>query len=180
MCEPTTLAVIGIGASLVGGAVTYAGIQQQASAQSSAFNYQAQVARNNAVIAQQNAERTQQAGDVAAQNKLIETGQRTAAIRAVAGASGVDANTGSPLNLQESNQKLGTLDALTIRNNAARAAYGYQVQGMSQTAQAGLDVASGANAVTGGQYAGAGSLVGSAGTVSDRWLTYQSRGLLTQ
>src|SRR5215469_15587994 len=103
----STIAYASLAASALGAGVSAYGAQQSASAQQSALNYQAQVARNNATIAEQNAQAATQAGDVAAENKLIETGQRTASIRAAAGASGLDANTGSPLSLQETNQKLG-------------------------------------------------------------------------
>jgi hypothetical protein len=177
---PTAALAAGSLVSTAAGAViSYQGAHQSAAAQSAALNYQAQVARNNATIAAQNAQTATQAGDVAAQNKLIETGQRTSSIRAAAGASGIDANTGSPLALQETNQKLGMLDALTIRNAAARQAYGYRVEGLSETAQSQLSASGASNAATAGAIAGAGSLVGGATDVADKWIIFKNRGLLT-
>lgn len=41
---------------------------------------------------------------------------------------GVDVNKGSAMDVQADAAYLGELDALTIRNNAAKEAYGYQVQ----------------------------------------------------
>lgn len=57
--------------------------------------------------------------------------QTTAAIgtqRAGFAANGVDVNSGSAANIQDDTAQLGEFDALTIRNNAAREAWGYRTQ----------------------------------------------------
>lgn len=48
--------------------------------------------------------------------------------RAAIGASGVDVNYGSSVDVQADAAYLGELDALTIRTNAGREAWGYKVQ----------------------------------------------------
>ena len=57
-------------------AASVAGTLQSANAQSNALQYQAQVARNNATIANEYATRSLQAGDVQAENAMEETSQR--------------------------------------------------------------------------------------------------------
>ena len=54
------------------------------------------------------------------------------------GASGVDVNTGSSVDVRAGETKLGMLDALTIRANAARKAYGYNVAATGAEAESGL------------------------------------------
>lgn len=91
-------------------------------------DYQAQVARNNAIITQQNADYERAAGEVAAGAKLFETGAVVSKQRAAQGASGVDVNRGSAVDVQASTRQLGALDAATIMHNALRKVYGYGVE----------------------------------------------------
>ncbi len=168
-----TAAIAGIAASAIGTGVSMYGAAQSASAQSAAANYQAQVAANNALIAKQQAAATTQAGDISAQNTLMAAGQRTSAIRAAAAASGVDANTGTPVSLQSDSAKLGMLDALTVRNNAARQAYSQQVTATGDTAQSQLYSAELQQAMTAGQIGAFGSLLSGASNVASKWQLYQ-------
>ena len=75
-----------------------------------------------------------QAADAIARGKEAELRQRTAtrqfrgSQRAGLGAQGIALDSGSALDVQEETVALGELDALTIRNNARREAYGYRVQ----------------------------------------------------
>jgi len=90
-------------------------------------------------------------------------------IRASAGAAGVDPNFGSPVRLQTSAADVGELDAETIRNNAARQAYGFRVQGTDFTAQAQLDSMQAQNALTAGNLQSFSSIVGGAGAFAEKW-----------
>lgn len=168
-----TAAIAGIAASAIGTGVSMYGAMQSASAQSAAANYQAQVAANNALIAKQQAQATTQAGDVTASNTLLAAGQRTSAIRAAAAASGVDADMGTPVSLQSDFAKLGMLDALTVRNNAARQAYTQQAAAVGDTAQSQLYSAEATQAQTAGMVGAFGSLLSGASNVSSRWAQYQ-------
>lgn len=55
--------------------------------------------------------------------------------RAALAAQGIEVDTGDALQIQEDTAALGELDALTIRNNAAREAWGYRVQAADYRAQ---------------------------------------------
>lgn len=138
-------------------------------AASASAKYQAAVARNNAVIAQQNAAYALQAGERAATKKQLETAGTIGREKAIQGAGNLDVNTGSPADVRGSTASLGELDALTIRNNAARQAYGYATQSQSFGSQAALDTAAGSQALTAG-YIGAGtSLLSGASSVAQKW-----------
>jgi len=96
------------------------------------------VARNNAMIARQNAVWTEQSGVAKETAQGMKTAATVGGIKASQGASGIDVNTGSAATVRQAAAKLGALDALTIRSNTAREAYGYEVAATSDTAQAGL------------------------------------------
>lgn len=74
------------------------------------------------------------ANDATRRGAVQEDQQRlttTAAIgtqRAGFAANGVDVNSGTAANIQDDTAQLGEFDALTIRNNAAREAWGYKTQ----------------------------------------------------
>lgn len=67
-------------------------------------------------------------GEVAAERRKTQTGQVISSQRAALASQGVDVNSGSAADVQASSAYLGELDAVTIRNNAAREAWGYKVQ----------------------------------------------------
>jgi hypothetical protein len=159
--------------TVASGAMAAYGSIQQGQAQQAAANYSAQVASNNAVIAGYNAKAATDAGTAAVTANQMKVASLEGAERASEASNGVDPNSGSPLDMQVSTAKVGELDSLTISNNAARTAYGYEVQGMSQTAQSALDTAQGANAATAGDIGAATSVMSSAASLSGKWAQYQ-------
>ncbi len=157
---PVILAAVAIGGQVIGGFQKAAADRQAASAQQQAYEakakesqYQAQVAENNRQTSEQNARVAAAAGEQQAFNKGMETRQKVGGIVAGQAASGVDVSSGSALDVKSSTQELGQVDALTIRSNAAREAYGYQVQGSNFGAQAEADRFGGENDITAGQNA---------------------------
>lgn len=128
------LAAASIGASALGQVA--AGQAASASAK-----YNSQVAANNAKIATQNASYAGQEGESKAAQSEANTRATSGAILATQGASGVNVNTGSAPDVRQSQAQVGMLEAMTIRSNAARAAYGYQTQAASDTGQSALDKA---------------------------------------
>lgn len=160
-----------------GTAVSAYSSYEQGKAQQQQALYQSAVALNNQKIAQQYATAELQKGDVQEQEKRQQTAQAISAERAAVGANGLDVNTGSPLRLQADTAAVGELDAQTIRNNAQRAAYGYEVQGMNFAANAGLEESAAANAARFGALGAFSSIIGGATTVSNRWLTFRNAGI---
>lgn len=172
--DPVTFSIVAATASaVVGGVSAY----QSGQAQQDAANYQAAVARNNAILAEQYAQAEIARGRVLEDAKRQESAQRMGAVRAAAGASGLDVDSGSPLSLQADTAMLGEFDAQTIRNNSERAAHGYRVQGMNYTAQAQLDRMAGENASRVGALGMWSSIIGGASSVSDRWSRMKSTGV---
>lgn len=171
------MATLALAATVVGAGASAYGAYQQGQAQSEAAQYQAAVARNNQTIANQNAQYAVQEGQAMEQAKREQTAQMIGTQRAQAGALGLDPNSGSALRLQKDTSRLGETDALTIRNNAARASYGYTTQGINFSNQGQLDMMTAKNAAAGGQLGAFSSLIGGASSVSDKWLRYKQAGI---
>jgi hypothetical protein len=141
-------------------------------ASAAANAYKAQVATNNAEIARRNAISDAQAGDTAAFNQGLKTRAKVGAEKAQQGASGIDVNTGSAADVRKGTQQLGMLDALTIRSNAARKAYGDLVESTSDTAQSQLDTMAGQQASEAGEIGAVGSLLSGASSLAGNWGKY--------
>lgn len=127
--------------SILGGA----SIGAQAYGQLSTSRANAQAADYNAEIAKRNSDQDKiyasqagQIGDVEVAQSQQHTKEQIAGIRANQGASGVDIHSGSFANVVGSAAQTGMLDAMTIRANAARAAYRYQVGAVDEQAEAQL------------------------------------------
>ena len=90
-------------------------------------------------------------------------------------ANGIDLGEGSAVDVLTSTDYMGERDALTIRNTAAKRAYGYRTQGTSYQDSARMrDATAGAINPTA---AAATSLLGSAGQVSDYWYKSKAAGM---
>lgn len=95
--------------------------------------YASSIANSNAAMAKLKATQALQAGDVAASRKDMVTRGQVGTARAMASGSGVDVNVGSPAAVQSEIRTAGASDVLTIKNNAAREAWGYQTQAIQDT-----------------------------------------------
>lgn len=168
-----------LGTSVAGGLTQAQGAQQQGAAAAAQNQYLAQVAANNQIIAEQNAEQAEQRGGRLAEMKELETAGRLGAVTAAAGASGLDTTSGSPLRLAADTKAMGELDARMIRYNASREAYGYRTQGVGYAAQAQLDEMAGSNALRAGQLEAIGSVIGAGANVADKWAKYKMAGVGT-
>ena len=161
-------------AAIAAAAVTAAGTYISAESQASQARYQAGVARNNQQIADYNAQVAAQKGQEEESAKRAQATQLIAAERAAAGASGIEANSGSPLKVQSDTARLGDIDAMTIRSNAAREVYGYKVAGLSYGGQAAADESAASQAELGGYLGAFGSIIGGGSTVAQKWSSWQT------
>lgn len=116
MCSPL---LIMAGATLIGGAM-------QGSAQREAANAEARAAETNAAIADAQAEQARQIGNLEEQKVLREVRRTLGAQRAAFGAGNVDPAMGTALDLQAETAREGAIDAMTVRANAMRQAWGFQ------------------------------------------------------
>lgn len=170
MCFATAAAI----AAVAGAGVSAYGSVQGGYAAKDAATYQAAVAKNNAIIAEQNAKHAEAAG--AAQAEAISLKGRAVGgqIKAAQAASGIDVNSGSALDVQEGSREQSSLDTMTTMDNALLQAYGYRTQATGFEAQSELDKASGSQAVTAGYLKAGGGLLSTAGSVASKWGAQQA------
>lgn len=174
---PELLAGVSIATTLMGGAVSAAGTSMSAGAQSQAFKYQAGVAQLNERISKQNADYSRSVGEVEAQQSGMKNRQQVGQIRVAQSASGLDINKGSAKLVSESQKDIGAQDQALIRSNAAKRAYGYEVEAAGETAKGHLATMSAANAETAGKIGVASSILGTATSVSSKWLDAKRVGM---
>lgn len=123
--------------------------QRQAWASQAMGKYESAIDEQNAKLADLSAKDALERGQVEEQRQRMVTRQTIGATRAAQAAQGVDVATGSAVDVQASEAGLGELDALMIRNNAAREAYGYKVEAINYRQQGKLAAFAGANAAAG-------------------------------
>ena len=138
-------AAASIAASVAAAGISAISAEKQGEMQANAADYQAAVARNNQILANQSAQQAIAQGGVDAGQAQQKAAQQLSLVRAKEAASGVTLDSGSALDVQSDTAKSGALDALTIRNDAARKAYGFEVQGAQLGSQAQFDVVQGEN-----------------------------------
>jgi len=163
----STLAYISIGASAIGTGMSVIGAHQQAKAEKSRLAYQAAIARNNKTLAQYKAQDAIQRGKDAKQEHRQKVVQLKGKQRAAIAASGFDVNEDDALDILADTAEIGELDALTIENNAAREAWGYQGEGANAGNQAALYDAQASNInplMTAGS-----ELFSGVGSVAEKW-----------
>lgn len=122
---------------------------QQASAQRAAASAEAQAADQNARVAQQQAEQARQIGNIEEERQLRRVRAALGAQRAALAANGLDINTGSALDLQAETAGFGAADALNLRANALRQAWGFEVDATNSKNRARAARAQGRNSAMG-------------------------------
>lgn len=157
------LAGIGMAASAISGVVGGVGSVMAGQSAQAAAEYRASVGRRMATFALEK-------GDVEAQTQGFKTGKVLSAQTAAQGASGLDVRGGSATETRATAAQMGRLDELTILNNAFN-------KSEALKSQAELDTMAGEAANLEGWLKGAGSILGSASSVSDKWLSYKTRGV---
>lgn len=161
MCIATAAAVAG----LAGAATSATGAVVGGEATQNMAAYQAQVAKNNQIIANQNAKYATEAGEAQAAATSLKGAAVGGKIKAGQAANNVDVNTGSAVNVQQSQREQSKLDTETVLNNAELTAYGYRAQATGYGAQAGLETLTEEEAVPAALTGAAGNLLSSASSV---------------
>lgn len=166
MCDPVSfLMIAGTVVSGYGQMQQAAAAQQAAQAQAQAMQYNAQIAEMNAQISERRAKDALERGALEEQQQRLRAAQLQGKQRAALAANGVDLTFGSPLDEMVDTAVLGELDALTIRSNAAREAYDFEVQAANQRAGGQLNLMQRDSALAEGRAARTAGLIGFGSTV---------------
>ena len=139
MCEPATITMVA--ATLISG---YAAVKQGETA--------SDIAEHNAKVENYKAQSVIQDAGLMEDRQRARVRQIRGAQLAALGASSIDPTTGTASKVLDQTTTMGELDALTIRSNALRQAWGYETQ-------AGLDLFQGKASKQAGQLQGFGTLL---------------------
>ncbi len=170
MCEPTTIAY-GLAAVLA-----VAGGVQTARAQKAAGEAQAQADEANARIGRQQADQARQIGNMEEERQMRRVRAAVATQRATQAANGLDVNSGTALDLQAETAGFGTADALNLRSNAIRQAWGFEVGAVNDINSASAARAAGSNAATGTMLTTASQVAGMYGSTNGFGMAGRSGG----
>lgn len=177
MADPVTWAAIGTATTAASSLVGAIGSADSAHARAQSNQYQASVAALNARIALQNQEYASQKGEQDAQKYGLAAGQRAGGIKAAQGASGLDVNSGSAKQVQESQQLVTSMDLTQIRSNAAKVAYDYANESINQTNRAMMYLRGATDEERAGTIGAVSSILGGASSIASRWQQGQTLGI---
>jgi len=149
------------------------GAYQNAKAERGSLNYQAQVASNNATLAEQQAHIALENGVTAEQNQRLRNAATYSSQRTSLAANGVALDEGSPAEVLATTKYIGERDALTIRDNAAREGWGYDTQAQGYRSDA--DALRATAASVSPRKAAFASLLTSAPSVASSWYNMRSK-----
>lgn len=159
MCEAVTamtwLQWLQVGAM----ALTAAAGVQTARAQSASAEFQEEQAKENARLAEAQARNAELAGQVEEDRQRQLTRKFLASQRTAIAANNLDMSTGTPLDILGDTAALGEQDALMIRANAAREAWGFRTQAVDFRNSGSMARAAGRNAARGTYLTTAASLM---------------------
>lgn len=173
----SALAGIGMGATALGGLTSAIGSIMGGISGSNMYNYQAGIAKINSQIAKQNADYARAVGEQQAETSGMKTRAQIGSTKAIQGAHGFDVNSGSAALVRGSEAEIGQFDQSVIRSNAAKRAYGYEVEALQDTAQGKIYGMAAQGSMTQGILGATGSILGTAGSVAGKWLDASRLGI---
>lgn len=171
--DPASLATASLVSSVAGTGLSAIGSANTAAANRANAEYQAEVARNNQIISEQNAQYAAKASSAAVTRQQLRERDKIGALTAAMGASGIDVNTGSAARVRSSAVKLGQLDTETKAQEGALRIYGYRTTAANYGAQAGLYDQAADQASTAGLLGVGSTLLTGFGNLSTKWGDWQ-------
>lgn len=168
-----TLDSVATGTQVAGMAAGAYSAYNKSKSDKAAYEYQASVTRNNSTLAEWRARDAITRGQKAEQTQRLKAASLKGTQRASLAARGLALDEGSPLSILQDTDFMGENDALTLRDNAAREAWGYRVQAGNYASDAGM-LAARADAES-PISAGATSLLTSAGSVASSWYNRKTK-----
>jgi hypothetical protein len=172
--EAATLGKVALGAQAIGGVAASVGAYNKAKAERTAYEMQAQVAENNKQFALWQAEDALVRGEKATVASQLRTRQLKGKQIASMAGRGIDLGEGSALNILTDTDLMGEIDANTVKDNAAKEAYGHRTSAANFGANADLLRFRASNTSPSG--AAFGTLLTSAGSVASSWYMMDSKG----
>ena len=177
MCEiATIIAVTSLAATAASGYMAFQGQRDASKAAEDQGRYQEAVANNNATLAERMAVDAEDRGRNLEQEQRLRTRQLIGQERVQFAKGGVRLGDSGTINTEADAAAFGELDALTLRSNAQREAYGYRTQGMNFQSEGALARASGDSRASNLRTQSYGTALSTAGSVGSRWYAFDKAG----
>lgn len=138
MCMGSGLSSIALGAQVAGGIGSTYAAYRKSEGEKQGYDYQSQVARNNAQLAEWQAQDAITRGITTKQNIEIKGRKLEGTQRAIFGARNIATNEGSALNILADTQFGTARDANIVTDNAAKEAWALRNQAMGYSSNAGF------------------------------------------
>lgn len=168
------LSVIAPIQSALGGGMSGGGAIGGAFADRSQSNYEASVLKNNAKMAELNAQAATRAGAIAEQEKSIETAQTISNQRTALAGRGVVVGRDTADVIAADATRIGTLDKAQIKENALRQAFAYRLQGYAFKTEAKMKKQHAQAEFMSGLFTGGSTLLNSATSVAAKWKSFNA------
>lgn len=160
--------------SAIGTAIGVAGSIQQSQVQAAQMEYQGEVARRNAKLAEQQASAQRMQGYEAMATERLKTAKLIGQQRAQAGASGVSLDSGSILDVAEDTAATGEMQAINTYNQGIDSGYNSEIQAWNYESQAaGYDSAAG-QARSSGLMSAIGQGIGGIADMGSTWAKFSN------
>lgn len=158
-----------IALGVAGVALSAYGMVEQGQAASASAAYQAQVAKNNAQIATQNADYAVAAGQVQADAQSRKGAAALAHTKTAQAANNIDVNSGSAVKVRAGQAETNTFDTQTTMQSALLKAYGYKTEAAGYSAQSGLDDYAARSIPIGADIGAGATLLSGASSLGFKW-----------
>jgi len=178
MVDPiTATAGVSMAMTAAGGIMSGLGANEAGQANADAYRYKAGVALLNKQVADQNASWATQVGAIKGEEAGLEAGQNIANTKVAQAVGNIDTQTGSAATVRATQTQTAQFDQNVISWDAAKTAYGYEVKGASDTAEAALDTSAAEQSETAGTINMATSFLNAGGSVASKWLQGKQAGM---
>ena len=152
------------------------GTYAQGQAQKEQADYQAAIMDRNAKVASMQAEDRQRTGQIEEKQMRLKNEQMIGQAKSDLSGSGVQIGTGSTLDVVSDQAAWSEWDVQQHRWDVAKDIWSIKNTASNYSAQSGLYRMAGQNAESAGNWGAATSVISGAGTVADKWYTYQKGG----
>jgi hypothetical protein len=159
MCDPVSLAVASTVVATVGSVTSGIGEAQQ-------YRYQAQIADQNARLANDQARDSIENTNLEARRRYREIAQTKGAQTAAMAANGLDLNFGSPVDIQKDTAMIGAEDVGQIYKGGNERTRGFDINAFNYRSQASANRAQASGALMKGIFGGVSTALGGASQVA--------------
>lgn len=171
MADPMSgMAAVSLGTSVLGGVLGAQSASEKAAAESQAWSMKAAIARKNSAIQRQNADWSLEKGDYDAMRTGVATSFAIGKQKVAQSGSGFAVDGGTAEDVRDTQRRVGLMDQDTIRTQAGRKALNFRNQAQMSDMEAKMDDQAAANAAKAGKTNVFSTLLGTGGSVADKWM----------